>query len=71
MKEGKECVLLTLFLHLVGMTGFEPATPVPPERCANQTALHPDSEKMVAYGGKLCQAESQDRRAWQSRDLSA
>src|SRR5450432_995876 len=32
---------------MVGMTGFEPATPGPPARCANQTALHP--EKCWSY----------------------
>ena len=31
-------------LHLmVGMAGFEPATPRPPVWCASQAALHPDS----------------------------
>ncbi len=28
--------------HAVGMTGFEPATPGPPDQYANRTAPHPD-----------------------------
>ena len=27
--------------HRVGLTGFEPATPCPPDKCANQAALQP------------------------------
>ena len=27
--------------HSVGLTGFEPATPGPPDRCANQAAPQP------------------------------
>jgi hypothetical protein len=27
---------------LVGMRGFEPPTPCPPDKCANQAALHPE-----------------------------
>src|SRR4051812_3879110 len=28
-------------ITLVGLTGFEPATPCPPDKCANQAALQP------------------------------
>ena len=30
--------------HLVGMTGFEPATPRPPGVCANRAAPHPETD---------------------------
>ena len=32
---------LHLICGLVGLTGFEPATPCPPDKCANQAALQP------------------------------
>src|SRR6266508_2648504 len=31
---------------LVGATGFEPATPCPPDRCANQAAPRPDGSRL-------------------------
>ena len=31
-------------LKMVGMRGFEPPTPWPPAKCANQAALHPEFE---------------------------
>lgn len=35
--------------YLVGMTGFEPATPSPPDLYANQAALHPDISSYENY----------------------
>jgi hypothetical protein len=47
--EGKTSISLRKYaayrlpLRLVGLTGFEPATPAPPVQCANQAALQPAS----------------------------
>ena len=31
------------FLFIVGVAGFEPTTPCSQSRCANRTALHPET----------------------------
>ena len=39
--EKKSYITVTLFS--VGVAGFEPTTPCSQSRCANRTALHPES----------------------------
>jgi hypothetical protein len=34
---------------MVGMRGFEPPTPCPPDKCANQAALHPDTSSGIYH----------------------
>ena len=34
----------SLTVPLVGMDGFEPPAPCPPDTCAKQAALHPDGD---------------------------
>ena len=40
-KKKPSSVCLQVF-NVVGMTGFEPATPRPPDVYSNRTELHPD-----------------------------
>ena len=44
------CLAFSYF-SIVGETGFEPATPWSQTKCANRTALHPDT--FVVAGAKL------------------
>ena len=39
----KETTFTCGFLFFVGVAGFEPTTPCSQSRCANRTALHPES----------------------------
>ncbi len=34
---------------MVGVAGFEPATPCSQSRCANRTALHPEINTIIRY----------------------
>ena len=36
-------------LIIVGMKGFEPSTPGPPDQYSNRTELHPDFTKIKHY----------------------
>ncbi len=40
--QSTAAVVMAMQSKMVGMTGFEPATPSPPDWCANRAALHPD-----------------------------
>ncbi len=42
--------LLKALFSLVGVAGFEPATPCSQSRCANRTALHPEDGMGLGVG---------------------
>ena len=44
-------------LSLVGMRGFEPPVPCPPDRCSNQTEPHPDVLLVLMLWGFLSKGE--------------
>jgi hypothetical protein len=45
-------------MYFVGASGFEPPTPCPPDRCANQAALRPDTIRILRGQdrGRTCDA---------------
>ena len=48
---------------MVGMAGFEPATPRPPVWCASQAALRPDA-LIVRYAERLRRGVARGDAAW-------
>ena len=46
-KEGAN--LLNFLFFCVGVPGFEPGTPCSQSRCANRTALHPESSLKILF----------------------
>ncbi len=46
---------LPLEFYIVGMTGFEPATPGPPDQCANRAAPHPELFQLSSKPSKYSQ----------------
>ncbi len=48
-KQKKEQQFSLLLFFTVGIPGFEPGTPCSQSRCANRTALHPESLALAPF----------------------
>jgi hypothetical protein len=63
MSRGSERRLNRLIL-LVGAAGFEPATPSPPDWCANRAALRSALKQSMLYAAAPCGARATPDAAW-------
>jgi hypothetical protein len=45
---------------MVGVAGFEPTTPCPPDKCANRAALHSDCAVLIECGAGAGNGRSTD-----------
>ena len=63
----KETTFTCGFLFFVGVAGFEPTTPCSQSRCANRTALHPETSLIDL---SLLSDSNQRPRDYKSRALA-